>query len=334
MQVFELPVPDPHTLPPPLHGADSVAGERNREHVAPRLVAFSPDGRLLAAWAAGRVFVVDCVAGSVRTLWNAPDTARAEGSALAFTSDGRYVLARHAASDSSGRDPPEASVFTHDAETGATARTFPLHGLNDGLAATPDGRTVIVARHPTPRGNDAEFVRWDPLTGERSEPFARHRGVVRQMAMTADGRWLAGTFGDELRVWHLAGKKPPARAARQQSFGKEFVVSLAISADGAFAAAGEFKGSVRLIEAGSRATRLLGARPRGYGRDLAFHPTRPLLAYSGENEDVVIYDAATQTELKRFAWGIGDVSALAFSAEGLRCAAASVGKVVVWDVDV
>ena len=318
MRVFDLPAFD---LPQP--------------NPAPKLIAFSPDGRTLAAWADGRVFAIDCVAGGARTLSSAADTARAEGSALALTPDGKQVLARHASSDPEGRDPPIAAVFTHDAETGATARTFPLHGLNCGLAATPDGRTVVVARHPTPRGNDAEFVRWNPLTGERSEPFARHRGVVRQVTLSADGRWLAGTFGDELRVWHLAGKKLPSRAARHHPFRLgNFVVSLALSADGALAAAGEFRGATLLVDVNTGALHAIENRTRGYGRDLAFHPTRPLLAYSGANADVVFYDAAARTELKRFAWGIGDASALAFSADGLLCAAASAGKVVVGDVDV
>ena len=70
------------------------------------------------------------------------------------------------------------------------------------------------------------------------------------------------------------------------------------------------------------------------GREVAFHPSRPILAYSGASAEVAFYDVVARAELKRFAWGIDKTTATAFSDDGLRCAAAGAGKVVVWDVDV
>ncbi|MBY0458594.1 MAG: hypothetical protein K2V38_14740 [Gemmataceae bacterium] len=68
--------------------------------------------------------------------------------------------------------------------------------------------------------------------------------------------------------------------------------------------------------------------------DLAFHPTRPVLALRGGRAtgEVVFDDAAARGELKRYAWEVGVLSAVAFSPDGLRCAAGP-GQVVVWDVD-
>jgi hypothetical protein len=68
------------------------------------------------------------------------------------------------------------------------------------------------------------------------------------------------------------------------------------------------------------------------GRSVRFHPARPLLAYCAGTDEVVFWDAASRAEVRRFAWGAGRLSAVEFSADELRCAAAE-GKVVVWDMD-
>lgn len=43
--------------------------------ITPSAMAFSPDGRLLAAVDRGRVFVIDTSSGAVRTLWPQQDWA-------------------------------------------------------------------------------------------------------------------------------------------------------------------------------------------------------------------------------------------------------------------
>jgi hypothetical protein len=48
---------------------------------------------------------------------------------------------------------------------------------------------------------------------------------------------------------------------------------------------------------------------------------------------VVFWDSELHSELRKFAWGIGWFEALVFSPDGMKCAATSAGKVVVWDVD-
>jgi WD40 repeat protein len=293
----------------------------------PRLVEFSPDGRLLAAWAGGRVFVIDPAAGAVRTLWDEPDTGRAEGNGLCFTADGSCVVARHA----SGGRPV---IAVHDGETGSVLREFPLYYINCGFVPVSGRSEVLVAVHPTPDFGTAEFVYWNPITDARSAPFAQHRNVIRQLAVSADGKWLAGTFGDRIRVWNIGGAKPPARAAHRQEFGPGFAVCLAVSADGALVVAGGYEGEFRLFDLHAGAVRVVGPRPRGACRDAAFHPSRPLLAFSGANGEVTFYDAARHAELNRFAWGVGDVTSMTFSHDGLRCAAATAGRVVIWDVDV
>jgi WD40 repeat protein len=308
MQVFELPKP---TTPP-----DALA--------------FSPDGRLLVAASRGRLFVIDTADGGVRILWGDADTYSSRGSGLTFTTDGRAVVAHHSLGI-------RGAIEVHDVETGAVLRDFPMPNSSDLCEPGPGGRLVYVAVHPVPRRAVVEIVRWNPLTGEQFPPFARHANILQRLAVSADEKWLAGSVGDQIRVWNLAGKKHPARATRQLHIEYALVVSLALSPTGEYVAAGSFYKMSGAVHVGVVRTGELWQvceQPRGGDRDLAFHPARPVLALRGAGGDVAFYDVEARTELRRYEWPLDQVTALGFSPDGLRCAAAGAGKVVIWDVDV
>jgi hypothetical protein len=70
---------------------------------------------------------------------------------------------------------------------------------------------------------------------------------------------------------------------------------------------------------------------------VAFHPERPLLAFTQNANgvgEVVFWDAQARAEVARFDFGLGSIGAVAFSLDGCRCATASPTQAVVWDVDV
>lgn len=285
---------------------------------APLSMAFAPDGGSLAAWSWGRVCVLDTASGTVRRTIGDKVSGMVSVPGVGFTADGRAVVVA-----SRYVKPP---VRVYDLDSGEVLREYPDF---DGLEVAPGGR-VYATRHPKPYW--VEIVRWNPLTGEVLPPFAHHKGYLRQLAVSADEKWVAGSTAYSVRVWNLGGPRPPARAARQfESAHYSCIYGLALSADGAFVAynpPGVHVGNVKTGEVWKVSE--TGAR---HSREVAFHPSRPLLAYSGAGPEVVFYDVAARAELKRFAWNVGNVTATCFSPDGLRCAAGAAGKVVVWDVD-
>ena len=68
---------------------------------------------------------------------------------------------------------------------------------------------------------------------------------------------------------------------------------------------------------------------------IAFHPSGRYLAATSNDATVKLYDTATWTVARTFAWDIGRLRSVAFSPDGTRAAVGSdTGKVLVWDVDV
>jgi hypothetical protein len=154
---------------------------------------------------------------------------------------------------------------------------------------------------------------------------------------------MTGSCSEEIRLWNLGGKKLPNRATKQLRAAEyTLVVALAISADGTYIAAGTLERvtgtAVRVCEAKTGEWKLVCEREREREhherRDLVFHPSRPVVTHRGGPGEVVFYDAASQTELKRYAWPLEKITAITFASDGLRCAAVGTGKVVIWDVDV
>ncbi len=76
------------------------------------------------------------------------------------------------------------------------------------------------------------------------------------------------------------------------------------------------------------------AKPDPTCHAVAFHPNGALLAAVGDDHLVTLYDTATWAVVRTFAWKIGRLRAVCFSADGTRAAALGAsGKVMVWDVD-
>jgi WD40 repeat protein len=69
-------------------------------------------------------------------------------------------------------------------------------------------------------------------------------------------------------------------------------------------------------------------------QSLAFAPDGRTLATVSKDTTARLWDAATGREIAAYAWDIGPLNAVAFSADGMRAAVSGKkGTILVWDLD-
>jgi WD40 repeat protein len=279
-------------------------------------VAFSPDGKLLAAgfgsgavavWEAGRLtpaFVLEA--------------HRLPVSTIAFTPDGKTMI--DASYDHTIR------VWNLSRKTPAGRAT--LRGHTDhvwSLAVSADGRILASA------GSGDKTVRlWD-LAGEPPRETAvieLPEDLVFSASLSPDARTLACTCKDAIHLWDLAGDKPREKGVLRGQEDSVWRVAFA-PAGGSLASCGKDR-TVRLwdLKDGDprQRAKLEGHAGSGlYG--LAFSPDGETLASADEAGRVIVWDAGKGSKLHR--WDLpGGPRQVAFAADGKHLAVSTNRSVV------
>jgi len=275
-------------------------------------VAFSPDGKVLAAGTAE---------GQVR-LWRVTDgqpLLTCEGHlgavwSVAFSPDGRLL-----ASGST-----DGTVRLWEVSTGHSLKMLAGHTHQVwSVAFSPDGRLLASG------SNDQTVRLWEVSTGQSLKMLAGHTHQVRSVAFSPDGRFLAsGSFDHTVGLWDvntgqslkmLAGHTHPVR-------------SVAFSPDGRLLASGSNDQTVRLweVSTGQNLKTLSGHTHQV--SSVAFSPDGRLLASGSEDQTVRLWEVYTGQSLKTLSGHTNWVSSLAFSPDGRLLASSSNDQTVrLWE---
>ncbi len=171
------------------------------EHMAP--VAFSPDGRRLAATSFGGVQVYDS----------------ADGKLVGEIPHGMPPFALSPRGDVIAVDSTNGIVLW-DLDAGKALRTLDhsdamfnapwLRGMNN-LAFSPDGHLIVAARNMLRDGSIFVLDMWASATGEKvasvpQRPNAtEHSGMISSVAFDPRGRLLAsGSWDHSIRLWDIS----------------------------------------------------------------------------------------------------------------------------------
>jgi WD40 repeat protein len=346
---------------------DGVDRERLRGHQAEISgVAFGPDGRrLVTADVGGEVKIWQ---SHSRGAWTCAHTLRADRppnpsafdaiTAVALSSDGRHVAACPTGA---------TTIQVWNLEDGTAAA--PFHSPNREqlrvLAWSPDGR-LLAAGYNSP---DKGLVVWDVATRQcqhqqilnlgvvftltfspdsrrlavgcnqgaavfdtsafPQRPFPVQGDQVHSLAFSPDGRllFIASEAVGVVRLWDLASNR---QLAELKHPGGPFAVALSRDGGTLFTAS---RKSLRAWNLRGPEEKLVLFGHDGGVPHVAFSPDGKLLASSGKDHTVRIWNPATGEPLQKLPDLPGQVEAVAFSPDGRKLAAADMaGTLRLWEV--
>lgn len=251
----------------------------------PDNLAFSPDGRLLAASDGRDIFCWNIVKGE--QLWQA---GTAFNSSLAFTADGRTVIV------SPGHQ--ERAWRAWDAATGKPADGLKLpEGYNFAqLVVAPDNRTLLFAQGRGVKGSDGSIRIWDLREGKMLHTL---KGGGTIGPFFPDGKSFLSNSG-VLQRWELATGRPMLPEAGKMGHQAE-VFRAVYSPDGRRLASVARDGAICLWDVAAAKLLHIFRVQDGHAVDLGFTPEGRFLLSGGwgSQGELYVWDTHTGKEVRR-----------------------------------
>ena len=276
------------------------------------LVAFSPDGRRIAA---------GCADGAVR-IW---DTSTG-GAGLTLGGDDKPVLsvAIGPSGDIIASASQDGTVRLWDADTGAVRFRLAQHtGPVNSARFRPDGRRLVSA------SDDGTLKVWDTATGQCVLSIPGQSGPVHAASYGRDGRAIASAGVDgRIRIWNAE----TGQLLATHTGHADPVLDLAFSPDGRSIALSSSDKTVILWDAASGERRRTLSGHTARVDSVAFSPDGRRLVSAGDDQTVRIWDSSTGAELLTLKGHSGPVRSVAFSGDGrLIASAGDEGTIIVWE---
>jgi WD40 repeat protein len=247
-------------------------------------VAYSPDGKLVAAGGNAAVVVLDALRGNqLRRLQGHAGAVRT----LAFAPDGKLLV--------TGGD--DQTVRLWDVSTGQELQQLQGHAQPVLSVAFSRGGKVIASA-----AGDSVIRLWDARTGKALHQLRGHQGPVQSVAFSPDANQLAsGSDDTTIRLWEVATGKE----LRRQPAHPFAVVSVAFSPDGkTLASAGLADHAVRLWDTATGEQHHPAAGHTGRVEAVTFSPDGQALVSLGRDCKLLVWDLETGSVRRRLPGGL------------------------------
>lgn len=243
-------------------------------------VVLSPDGKRLAGLPqrSRGLHIWDTATGEVVYEREPPEKDFRFG-ALAFTPDGKKLLARLSSTDGSNR----GGILILEPTKGASTEFLKVRRAGS-LAVSPDSRRLAVASGKALRV-------WDLATGkELAANEQAHSDMITRIHVSSRGFIATASDDETVRIWD-AGTSNQRQVLQVSGWARD----IAVSPDGQFLATSSFDDTVRLfaVESGQEVYRLPGHGRVGNLRTLVFLPDSGSFLSFGDDFNLRRWDVRT-----------------------------------------
>ena len=275
------------------------------------VVAFSPDGKLLAVGTYVGVWLYDMATSREMALLPGRRIFN-----MAFSSDGRTLVSCGAYKDpirlwdvATGNQiavidhealavdlSPDGKILASgssfgielwDVETGVQRAALSVaEGVRgvETLDFSPDGRTLAAGLLW-----DHVVQLWDVATTTRIASLKGHRDRVASVSFSPDGRTVASGSNDHtVRLWDVASRSSVATLEGHEAW----VWSVAFSPDGRTVASGSGDGSIKLWNLATGEAATLGTPGLRWVQSVAFSPDGRTVASGSSDDEIKLWDLA------------------------------------------
>ncbi len=188
------------------------------------------------------------------------------------------------------------------------------------MVISPDGKTLYIGT------KDGSTYYWDINTGKELGNLGTASSGSSLLAMSADGRTLAGTYTGTFIVRSLPERKRQFRVATGHNS-----PSLAISPDGETVFIGDYDGNIRLWDShqGKELSALGGHS--GIVKAIGVSPDGKMLASGDKQGTIKLWELDSKTELCTLEGHSADISGLIFTPDNQTLVSSSVdSSIKIW----
>jgi len=278
-----------------------------------REVAFSPDGKILAA-AAGEIVLRNTDTGSViRSHWEQSGFGYSSH-AVAFSPDGKMLAGGFT----------DGPLVLWDVETGALLRKIGVRASPQSMTFSPDSKFLVVGE-----GDSITF--WNVQTGAKFRTLSLITSRVNSVVFSPDGKTMATACGDgRIRLFNAS----TGTVFRTLSGHTDECFSVAFSPDGMTLASGSHDRTLKVwdMETGTMIRSI--SSPVDQFLTVVFLADGKTIATGSFDPTIKLWDTATGSLKRTLDGHRGWITSLAVNADGKRLASGSTdGRYTLWDIE-